>query len=397
MDDQKLSNALFVLNDRGGLEVVSRVGESVGFNVVFFETADEFLDSAVHQRPVAVFLDLVMDETDGVEVIRKLSESRYKGKVGLFTETVDEKVLLTAFRLGKTYGLDMIEPFRLPFVESRLQDLFQSWWKANYSISRQDLTAAIQDKQLRVYYQPKVQLDLSSGSTPITEVEALVRWIHPQLGIVSPGLFIPLAEQSGLIGSLTDEVIALALQQIRDWAGVGLKLDVGVNLSLHSLNDLTFPDRLEDDCNQLEVLPSNLILEITETAAMGNSPVLPDVLTRLRLKGFALAMDDFGTGYSSLVQLYRMPFSELKIDQSFLMESDRSDEARIIIRSIMNLAQNLGLMTCAEGVETASAVEFCRSIGCEKLQGYIVSKPLPADEIARFITHWDADLGLLTR
>ena len=126
--------------------------------------------------------------------------------------------------------------------------------------------------------------------------------------------------------------------------------------------------------------PQLFTLEITESAAMRDTGTIADTLTRFFLKNFVLSMDDFGTGYSSLLQLYRQPFSELKIDRSFVSEVEHSEEARIIVRSLVKLARNLGLSSCAEGVETASILEYCREVGCDKLQGYGISKPLPADE-----------------
>ena len=397
MNKKHATSSLLILDDADTIATdVTPVADRVGFSVSAYQDLREFLDAAASLRPVVVLINLVMKDTDGVEVIRKLSEQGFKGKVCIFAGDVNEKVVLTVYRLGNTYGLDMAESLRLPIDLNWLENLLRVLWKENYAISRDDLVQAIEDQEITLFYQPKVHFDDDGNSTPIDEVEALARWIHPELGMVSPGNFIPLAEQSGLIGKLTDLVIEQALRQIDVWHGDGLDLQVGVNLSLYSLDDVNLPDALSADCARFGVDPHNLILEITETAAMGNSPVLPDILSRLRLKGFELAMDDFGTGYSSLVQLYRMPFSELKIDQSFLMESDKSEEARIIIRSIMNLAQNLGLSSCAEGVETATAVDFCRSIGCKKLQGYFISKPLPAEDLTRFINHWDPDLGLLT-
>ena len=228
----------------------------------------------------------------------------------------------------------------------------------------------------------------SKGSREVSSLESLVRWDRPGHGLVPPDEFIPLAEQTGLIESLTDYVLHAALKQIAQWRENGSSVAVAVNLAPQLLSDLDLPDRLSDLLAEYGVDGSALIVEVTESAAMTDAARTMDILTRLRLKGIELSMDDFGTGYSSLVELYRMPFSEMKIDKSFVIDVNRDKEAEVIVRSIVDLGHNLGLKVCAEGVETEEAMSFLRSIKCDLAQGYFLSKPLPPSDMMALIETW---------
>ena len=212
-----------------------------------------------------------------------------------------------------------------------------------------------------------------------------MRWQHPELELVMPDEFIPLAERTGLIGALTDVVLREALEQVKLWQDGGHRLSVAVNLAPQLLSDLEFPDRISDLLGEYRVDASAMMFEITESGAMADVALTMDILTRLRVKGVGLSIDDFGTGFSSLVELYRMPFSELKIDKSFVMDIGKGEEAAVIVCSLVTLAHNLGLTVCAEGVETQEALDLLQSLGCEKAQGYLIGKPVPATELIEFL------------
>ena len=211
-----------------------------------------------------------------------------------------------------------------------------------------------------------------------------MRWEDPRHGLRPPADFIPLAEQSGLILPLTWFVLNRALAQTKEWQKLGLSLTVSVNVPAQMLNDLDFPNRVANTLEELDFPPGKLILEVTETGAMVDSAATIESLTRLRVKGIGLSIDDFGTGYSSLVELYRMPFNELKIDKSFVMECDHSVEARTIVEAIVGLGHKLGMSVCAEGVETEAVLRFLQELGCERAQGFLYSRPLPAARVAAF-------------
>lgn len=247
-----------------------------------------------------------------------------------------------------------------------------------------ELAAAIAGGELVVHYQPKIDLKLGTVWRTMG-AEALVRWQHPFYGLIPPGEFIGLAEETGLILPLTELVLATAIDQIKLWRADGMTVSVAVNLSAHMLTDLQMPDRVADMLAKNGVPASSLILEVTESAAMADVSRTTDILTRFRLKGIGLSMDDFGTGYSSLLQLHRMPFSELKIDRSFVIELGEAQEALVLIRSMINLAHDLGIQICAEGVENGRALDILRSLGCDKAQGYYIGRPAPAAEMIRLL------------
>jgi EAL domain-containing protein (putative c-di-GMP-specific phosphodiesterase class I) len=203
--------------------------------------------------------------------------------------------------------------------------------------------------------------------------------------MVMPDKFIPIAEQSGLILPLTDLVARMAVEQLAEWDADGIDLAVAINLAPQLLNRLELPDRFAELADEHSIDRSRLMLEITESAAMADTGRTMDILARCRLKGMGVSIDDFGTGYSSLVALCRMPFNELKIDKSLVIELHRSEEAKLIVRSIVDLAHNLGLSVCAEGTETSEAVNFVRTCGCKSTQGYYISKPLAPDALKAFM------------
>ena len=213
-----------------------------------------------------------------------------------------------------------------------------------------------------------------------------MRWRHPLHGVIPPDEFIELAEENGLIGRLTDWVVSAAAAQTAQWRTErGLLLNVAVNISARDVEGLDFPDRLERRCLEAGLDPEFMTIELTETSAMREAMQMMDVLTRLRLKGFKLSIDDFGTGYSSLVQLQKLPFSELKIDKSFVMQMSSSHGCRVIVEIVVDLARKLGMSSVAEGVEDQAALDSLIAMGCDMVQGYHVSRPIGADRIPELV------------
>lgn len=239
-----------------------------------------------------------------------------------------------------------------------------------------DLERALAEGGLRLVYQPKV----ATEDGRLVRVEALVRWTHPELGAIPPSRFVPLAEQHGLIDSLTQWVLGKALRQWRKWKAEGLDTAVAVNISAVSLEHLDFPDLVERLCRGLDVPTDRLVLELTEGATQPLIKLM-DTLTRFRIKGVGLAVDDFGTGYSGLIQLKRLPFTEIKIDRQFVTDLPRSQDDAVIVRSVVDLAHGLGLLVTAEGVETIEQLAALRALGCDLVQGYLLAHPLEAQDL----------------
>tara|TARA_R110000868_G_scaffold25848_3_gene100249 strand:- start:22434 stop:24770 length:2337 start_codon:yes stop_codon:yes gene_type:complete len=237
-----------------------------------------------------------------------------------------------------------------------------------------DLRHAPGKAELQLHYQPK--LDIAAGQ--VRQAEALLRWQHPELGMVSPGEFIPLAERTGSIKLLTAWVIEAVMCQLREWAGRGLHMQVSLNISTEDLIDPQLPARVSALLAEYQVPAEQLIFEITESGVMLNPELALQVLHGLRECGISLSVDDFGTGYSSLAQLKRMPVQELKIDQSFIRDLDDGSEDSVIVRSTIEMSHSLGLKVVAEGVEFERSLELLALWNCDTAQGYLISRPLAA-------------------
>lgn len=240
-----------------------------------------------------------------------------------------------------------------------------------------ELRQAVEEDQLVLHYQPR--LDLASGA--ITGVEALVRWQHPVRGFVPPDQFIPFAEQTGCIREITQWVIGRAFEQCAHWRATGLALQVSINLSARDLLGPELPQRFAELLASHRASPQWFLLEITESAIVDDPARALETVSRLHEMGFSLSIDDFGTGYSSLAQLKRLPVAELKIDKSFVMDMARDPDDMTMVRSVIDLAHNMGLRVVAEGVETDEVRQLLYDMGCDYLQGYHICEPLPAAQL----------------
>ncbi|HLD65735.1 MAG TPA: EAL domain-containing protein [Pseudomonas sp.] len=235
-----------------------------------------------------------------------------------------------------------------------------------------ELKNAIEDGQLSLYYQPKLEI----ASRRLIAVECLVRWIHPLHGFIAPDEFIPLAEQTGHIRALTRWVVRTALAQNRAWHAQGLPLITGINISALDLADPKFAGFIAEQLAEQGVAPQTLVVEITESAVVSDPELAVRQLEQLRQLGVLLSMDDYGTGYSSMAQLKRLPLHELKIDKSFVLDLLSNRDDAIIVRSTIELGHNMNLLVVAEGVETLEVLERLAELGCDIAQGYLLSKPL---------------------
>ena len=240
----------------------------------------------------------------------------------------------------------------------------------------ESLERALKRHRLRMVYQPKVAL--LDGK--LKRVEALVRWDDPELGAIEPSRFVPLAERHGLIDELTLWGLRTVLRQWLEWNEQSIDTSIAFNISALSLEQLDFPDLVERMCRGLKVPTDRLVLELTEGATQPLIKLM-DTLTRFRIKGIGLAIDDFGTGYSSLMQLRQLPFTEVKIDQAFIADVAKTRDCRLIVQSVVELAHGLGLTATAEGVETIEQLRAVRELGCDLVQGYLISEPLEPQEL----------------
>ena len=370
-------NRLLLIDDDVAIgRFIKRVAEGLEFEAVTTTDPAVFLKRARTWRPTVIILDLQMPGADGIELLRDLAADNCTANV-ILASGVDRKVLESAKELGEARGLRIVGILQKPISLATLRESLAAFRPV--SLLSSELADAIDADHLFLEYQPKVDLRLGR----IVGVEALARWKHPLHGIIQPDEFIALAEQSDLIHRLTDWAVVTAAKQTVIWQRDNLALDVAVNVSARDIEDRELPERLDRHCRDAGSSPGSMTLELTETSAMREAVQMMDVLTRLRLKGFRLSIDDFGTGYSSLVQLQRLPFSEVKIDRSFVIQMTKNKGCRVIAEIVVDLARKLELKSVAEGVEDEAALNLLAGMGCDMAQGYFLSRPVAADRIPK--------------
>jgi EAL domain-containing protein (putative c-di-GMP-specific phosphodiesterase class I) len=368
---------LLVIDDDDGFRgYVRRVSEASGFETQITDDPDTFKEKVRSWQPSVIVLDLNMPRADGIELLRGLVAAKSKAKI-LIVSGVDARVLDASMRLAQEHGLAIAGTMQKPVRAAALRGTLERLREIEAPLLASALGHAIETGELVLDYQPK----LDCRSKRIYAVEALARWHHPTRGIVPPDQFVPLAEQSGLIDDLTAWVASTAIKQAAAWRRAGLGVELALNISALNLHNIDLPDTALSYCREHGVPPEAITLELTESAAMRNLAQTMDVLTRLRLKGFHLSIDDFGTGYSSLVQLQRLPFSELKVDKSFVMNMLKAKDCRVIVEAVVGIGQKLGLFTVAEGVETAECLAALVEMGTDAAQGYFIGRPAGPDRI----------------
>jgi EAL domain-containing protein (putative c-di-GMP-specific phosphodiesterase class I)/signal transduction histidine kinase/DNA-binding response OmpR family regulator len=335
-----------------------------------------------------VICDLNMPEMDGVEFIRHLAKRNFTGSL-IMASGENVRILKTVEKLAIEHDLHVLGVLEKPVTPAKLSELLDSLDQIRQEgtmmmvdpFSLADLQQAISCEQLDTYFQPKV--DIASGR--VVGVEALVRWNHPVKGLIKPNAFISMAEDNGLIGELTDVVCNRALDYAQQLKSMGHDLNVAINISVDSLTNLEWPDRISELLEQSGLDPSSISFEITESRLMEHLSVALDILSRLSLKRFNLSIDDFGTGYSSMEQLQRIPFAEFKIDRAFVHGAAREASARAILESSVLLAKKLDMKVVAEGVEDQEDWDLVAEVGCDQVQGYFVSRPLPFRHLVKWL------------
>jgi len=361
------------------------------------ESALEILENEKFVMDV-IFCDLNMPNMDGVTFLRLISEKNFSGAI-VINSGEDQGLLNAVSELTEAHHLNLLGSLKKPIMPQQVDSLFAKLTnqnrrkenvKAIKSIEHQDfsvgeLANGIRDNQIVVYYQPKIEII----SKKVVGFEALARWLNKKRGMVSPNVFIPIAESENLIGSLTDNVFVQAINQTQKWCQQRPEIKVSVNFAMQTLSRLELPDILYKSISNIGVNSNNILIEVTESGLMQNLTVNMEVLARLKLLGFRLSIDDFGTGYSSLNQLQRLPFSELKLDRSYVTAAHKDKKARAILESSVELAKKLNLSIVAEGVETQEDWDLVKELGCNTVQGFFIAKPMPAGDATQWLDEWE--------
>jgi EAL domain-containing protein (putative c-di-GMP-specific phosphodiesterase class I) len=357
------------------ISLISSLCKSCGLDVLFINNGRE-LPAVLDSSPIAfILIDTTIEDPCVIDLLNLLAGVQCDIPV-LIVGDCEEKILFSINRIGTAKGLTVhVIPLNY-FEDKTFKEILDVFDKKRVLINAEAITTGLEKKQFLMFYQPKIAI----RNKLLAGVEALIRWERPLHGLTSPDSFIPIAEESGLIIPMTYWVIKEVFSQYAAWRKINVNVNIAINLSPQILTDLILPDELNKLSEEYKVNPKHICFEITEAAAMHWPDVVLEVLTRLRLKGFSLSIDDFGTGYSSLVELQRLPFTELKIDKSFVTDLTDNKANMHIVRSIINLGQNMGLSLVAEGVETQDAMDNLTNLGCDNVQGYLISKPLSASD-----------------
>lgn len=341
------------------------------------------------QMPAVMLLDLEMPVMDGIEVLQQLAQLPCKPSVVLASSS-DEVLISAVATMAEALGINLLGAFRKPVNPADLADALNSYSvdagcshpvTAAIETDVEQLKIALDRAKIQVYYQPKIDLE----TMRVVGVEALARWKNPQGDWIPPSVFIPLAEEEGLIGDLTLSVLDQVLQDMNGWWEQGQYMSVAINLSARSLDEFNLANEIIQRVIRQGIPAHFITFEITESALVMDLPSALATISRLRLKGFGISIDDYGTGFSSLQQLSRFPFSELKIDRSFIQGAPARQYIRNILKSAIEMGQRLGITTVAEGVETEAELHLLKSLGCKQAQGFLLARPMPGRELPGWV------------
>lgn len=391
MTDTTLTHRLLVIDDDEAVaELLGDIAFGHGFGADVATNSSE-IDRLAGVGHDLVLLDLTLGDTDGMQVMRLLRK-RQPGVALILLTGADRTVLASAQRVAELSGFRVVGACSKPVDIDELGRLFEA---SKQGVIKDDTGAirrlsdvarqALDDGQVHMLYQPKLDL----ATRQITGAEALVRLSVPGFEDISPGAWVPFIEDAGRSRQLLEHVLrCAAADRVRVPALAELD-DVSVNLSVLDLDDLYLPDRVREVLST-GAPPARWTLEITESAETGQLTEALDVLTRFRLLGFRLAMDDFGTGTSTFERLRVFPFNELKINRLFV-HTDRGgvDHTRAMLRAAKDLGVALELKVVVEGVESQAELDLVHEVGCEAVQGYLVSRPVRADDFAAVVAPWN--------
>lgn len=390
---------VIVDDDEQQANLMRAMAETAQLETEIFTNSIDFLNSSISANDIVV-LDLQMPDKDGIEIMRELAIQNIKPNF-ILVSGFDERVLHSARQLAESKHLNVVATLSKPLKAKEFIALLSNTYtecllehrqqienalsaKDTEQITIEELKLAIRKHQLIIHLQPLVCFNKKQ----IQSAEILLRWQHPTKGLILPDDFIPLAEEHKLMNLLTEEVLGLAINEYHKLTASGINIKVSINLSAQNITDLSMPEKLEELVKNNQIEPDSIILEVTESALMNEISESLDILNRLRMKGFSLSIDDFGTGYSSLVKLYQAPFSELKIDQHFIMHMATDPDAAAIVRICILLAKELKMHTVAEGIETEDIWNQLKELGCDIAQGSFITEPMPTEDFIHWVKDW---------
>ena len=391
---------LVVDDDPDQRYLVARTLSTMGLaNVVEATSGRDALEVLAREAPVDVVIsDLQMPDVDGMELIRKIGEKALPVSV-ILVSALDDVLLGSAATMTQAYGVRIIGTIGKPVTRDKIftvlrhyvpQDaVVESSLDKAFPLEPEQVLAGLSAGQFEPFFQPKV--DLATGR--VVGAEALARWRHPAYGLLGPETFLPPLARAGYLDELSWIILALSALEAGRWCSAGLNLSVAVNVSATSLADPNYAEAVMQIVGGQGLEANRMTLEITESEAIRNVAAALENLTRLRMRGFGLAIDDYGVGYSSMQELSRMPFTELKIDRSFVTAAAGSEKHRMMIAHTIEVARLLGLKTVAEGVETKAEMQLLKSLGCDMIQGFLIAEPMDGRDLLRWMLARRANTG----
>lgn len=337
-----------------------------------------------------VISDLDMPEMDGMELIRHMGESGRPISLILMS-ALERSLVASVEQMARAYGVNLLGAIEKPPTAKKLGALIAAHSSVAASsaneplstepVSDAEIDRALQAGEFEAFFQPKVDM----RTQQVKGVEAIARWRHPTRGVISPDAFVGRLETSERIGSFTDRMLDGAAFNCRLWRKEGADATVAVNLSLHVLADEGLVERMLELVRSHGIVPRDVVFEVTESAAASDPGRTLENLSRLRMRGFGLSIDDYGTGYSSMQRLSRVPFTELKIDQSFVKHATTDPASRAVLESSLEMAQKLGIVAVAEGVETRAQWDLLLGLRCPVAQGFYIAKPMDGGEFLEWL------------